>query len=198
MTTTKDHTDNPALEPTLEDLAIEAAMLLESLPTYVSDSTIRRAQQMAFALRSCVASRAPVAAVVDDEALAAMFDELFNCYTASKCAVTGSDEFHRENYHYLKGMAEAYQDAARRCREWPARRRNDGSLIAAPSLPAQRARDTISREQACDKIEALSAEWERLGDYGTKPGYGPMIRAANAILDLLHGLPSPTDNEEAK
>lgn len=44
-------TTEAALEPTLEDLAVQAAALLDSLPTYVSDNTIRHAQQIAFALR---------------------------------------------------------------------------------------------------------------------------------------------------
>lgn len=75
-------------------------------------------------------------AAVEGDALAAMFDELYNCYTASKCAAGGRGE--REEYLRLKGMAEAYQDAAKRCREFPARRRNDGTFAAASSpLPAE-------------------------------------------------------------
>lgn len=47
-----------------------------------------------------------------DERAAAMFRELYNCYTASKCAAgqTGN----REEFLRLKGMAEAYQDAEHR------------------------------------------------------------------------------------
>lgn len=48
----------------------------------------------------------------DTERLAAMFTELYNCRTASKCAAND-----RETFLQLRGQAEAYQDAARRCRE---------------------------------------------------------------------------------
>lgn len=66
-TTTKE-----ALEPTLEDLAIQAAALLDSLPTYVSDNTIRHAQQIAFALRERVKNSrvsAPIVALEVDDTL---------------------------------------------------------------------------------------------------------------------------------
>lgn len=49
----------------------------------------------------------------DVERLAAMFTELYNCYTASKCAAAEKGEY--DDYQHLKGMAEAYQDAAKRC-----------------------------------------------------------------------------------
>lgn len=67
MTTTKPQsTTEPPQEPTLDDLAIEAAALLDSLPTYVNDQTIRHAQQMAFALRACIQNTR----VVDEDRLA--------------------------------------------------------------------------------------------------------------------------------
>lgn len=63
--------------------------------------------------------------------LTAMFTELSNCYTASKGAATDREESLR-----LRGMAEAYADAARRCQEFPSRRRNDGTLITFAAAPA--------------------------------------------------------------
>jgi hypothetical protein len=49
------------------------------------------------------------AAALEDAAQ--MFDELFNCYTATKCAAQGREEFAR-----LRAIAETYQEAARRIR----------------------------------------------------------------------------------
>lgn len=71
---------------------------------------------------------ASTAPVVDD--LVAMFAELRECFTAS----TQNTEDPLERLR-LKGMAEAYKNAAERCRIFPARRRNDGTLYVPAASP---------------------------------------------------------------
>ena len=77
------------------------------------------------------------------EALAGMFTELYNCHTASKCAADDHEEFLK-----LKGMAEAYQDAARRCREFAP----SAELIYEDTLPADMPKELYDRWYALSRV----------------------------------------------
>jgi hypothetical protein len=46
-------------------------------------------------------------------------------------------------------------------------------------------REAAVRDQVVEKIEALTAEWERLGDYGTNAGYVAKIRTGNEIIEAI-------------
>lgn len=91
--------------------------------------------------------------------LSEMFTELYNCYTATKCAAGQQGD--REQFLELKGMALAYQDAARRCRDYPI-------APAAASLAAPQDEDgtkLFEEQWNREDLPALFKENEMLANY---------------------------------